>query len=240
MTKKTNDGGFTLIELIVVMGIILFLCGISFGVILTIVRDEALISKAQEIKNVVREFSSKARSQKRPYRIIFDFGRGSMRIFSSGLDGKFGSFEDQKAGEDDVLERELLLPRSMYFERAITPPPNDEEGNPRRQPKKVGDPLPDPNENDEVGALLLHGERYIEIQRIIPLNNTIVQTGTDEMLDVPTTDWEACTNADIIIGKYGSHKKILIDIMQASAQIKVKIAKLKVEEVEEEEEEEEE
>ncbi len=238
MTKRTSNSGFTLIELLIVMGIVLLLCGMSFGVILAIARDEALISKSQEIKNTVREFSSKARAQKRPYRIIFDFGRGSMRIFSSGLDGKFGSIENHEAGKDDVLEREIILPRSMYFERAITEPPDGEDGNPLRQPKDVSEPLPDPNENDQVGSLLLHGERYIEIQEIIPLDNTIVRTGTEEMLDVPTTDWEACTNADIIIGKYGSKKKILIDITQASAQIKTKLAEL-VEEDEEEEEEDE-
>ena len=249
MTKRDrhNRNGFTLIEIITVLGILLFLSGISYSVIFFIIREDELLTEGQQVADIIRLYASRARTRRIPHRIIFDFGRGSMRIFSAGPDRRFGTEDDLEAYEDDFMEEEHFLPRSMYFERAIMK--YEEFDGYNRPPTDLDEDLYDPNQNYTTGALLLHPNRYIEMQLLVPGTGKVPEnTGEEEdedeeeeettgnIFDVPETKWIKSVNADIIIAKYNERKKVLIDIRPLTGRVYVKVNTLQTEETEETEE----
>ncbi|MFH1549451.1 MAG: type II secretion system protein [Planctomycetota bacterium] len=244
--NRQNRNGFTLIEIITVLGILMFLSGISYSVIFIIIREDELLTEGQQIADIIRLYASKARTKRIPHRIIFDFGRGSMRIFSAGPDRRFGTEDDLEAYEDDFMEEEHFLPRSMYFERAIMT--HEEFEGPYSRPlTDLDEDLYDPNQNYTTGTLLLHPNRYIEMQLLVPGTGKVPEnTGeededeeeeetTGNIFDVPETKWIKSINADIIVAKYNERKRVLIDIRPLTGRVYVKVNALKVEEIEPEE-----
>jgi len=250
MTKRDrhNRNGFTLIEIITVLGILLFLSGISYSVIFIIIREDELLTEGQQIADIIRLYASRARTKRIPHRIIFDFGRGSLRIFSAGPDRRFGTEDDLEAYEDDFMEEEHFLPRSMYFERAVMTY-EEFEGPYSKPPTDLDEDLYDPNQNYTTGTLLLHPDRYIEMQLLVPATGKVPENTVEEdedeededeeeeettgnIFDVPETKWIKSVNADIIIAKYNERKKVLIDIRPLTGRVYIKVNALKTEETE--------
>jgi len=226
-----KKSGFTLIELIIVIGIITTLSMMSVGVIYVIIAEDELVTEGQNIQDTILRYANKARVERTPYRIIFDFGRGSLRVYTSGIDRKFGSIDDSDAYADDKLEKEFMLPRGMYFERAVITLDESGEQPPSPDPDEE---LPDPNFRNVTGAILLHPNRYMELQKIIPGEGTIQEDEEEEEdweeedddeinLDISETKWIASIDADIIVSKYGERKKILIDVRPLVGKIYFKV-----------------
>ncbi len=240
MTRRDRQhrNGFTLIEIVSVLGILMFLAGVSYSVIFVILREDELLTEGQNIADIIRLYANKARTRRIPHRIIFDFGRGSMCIFSAGPDRRFGTEDDLEAYEDDFKEGEHFLPRSMYFERAIITH-KEFEGPHNRPLTDLDVKRREPNQNYATGTLLLHPDRYIEMQRLVPRTGKVAEYiwergeeegeegDTSNILDVPETKWIKSVNADIIIAKYNERKRVLIDIRPLTGRVYVKVDTLK-------------
>ena len=256
---KKNKAGFTLLELIIVMAIIMTISGISLTVIQMIARDQAMSTTAIKIENLITKYRNKTMSTQDPYQIIFDRHRNSIRVFWCGIDGVLDKQGDANAGRDDILVEELFLDWDMKFDKAVIERQYMRNANDKTAPMPPDDPDAEhsdyngkQDEDDEVyaaGALILHADGSIEFAKVRPApgnfqNVPLYQGGEgaaledEPALDVAHSKFGKKIDAEIIISRAGERKRILIEINPNTGKVSTKITVMEKEDEPEEDDDE--
>jgi len=222
MKERRDKYGFTIVELLIVIGVMLTIGGMSVYAVTQFLREDRLVIEGQKIELWMRQQREQARALRQDRRVIFDFVRRSLRVYSAGIDNAFGSFSNPG---DDVFEEEFFLDKGMSFERAVIKA-SDYQGGAAYFPELSGGEPPTAfsHANYETGAIVFKRSGKIDMEKYTPLTGA----ATDSLsFDVSTSDWETDKNADIIIISRGEPKRLLIDVRSLGGQVDSKVARLK-------------
>jgi len=224
--KRVKDKqGYTLVELLIVIGIMMLIAGMSTFALTMFLAQDRLANQGGRIRQFMQQQRVHARTTRIDRRIIFDFTRRSMLVYSAGPDNTFGSYDNP--GPDDVFEEEFMLDKGLWFEKAVmkltvyqgeggTEPffPEAQQG---------AAPLPYNQAPYRTGALRFQRDGKVAIEKLTP------QTGIVEPslnFDVSTSAWEANKDADIIIASKGERKRLLIDVKPLLGSVDCKVEEL--------------
>jgi prepilin-type N-terminal cleavage/methylation domain-containing protein len=223
MKPAGNKKGFTLVELLIVISIILALSAISVTTVLMFISEDKLSLEGDKIEVFLRRQRQRVRTTRMERRVILDFVRRSMRVYSPGQDRVFGSPDNIDAGEDDTLEEEFFLDKGLYFQRAVMK--LEDYLGPEPFFENVEEELmPSADTYDEyvTGALLFKRDGTIELQKITPGTGEVDDESSIN-LDVSTTKWHLNEDADIIIALKAEPKRLLIDVKPGAGRFVSKV-----------------
>lgn len=233
MRRSGNDSGFTMAEMIIVIGVMLSLFAVSYAAISAFLKEDALALQGQRLEVFFGKQRQRVRTTRIERRVVFDFVRRSMLVYTPGPDKIFGA-PGNDAGEDDRLEEEVFLDKGLFFEKAVMTLDEFSGGSGDWQMRpffEYDDPekdMPAANEHDQflTGALLFKKDGTIVIQKIRPGTGQLDESISSVNLDVSTSKWHTNSDADIIIANRGELKRLLIDVKPLAGKVAAKVARL--------------
>ncbi len=261
---KKKTAGFTMLELIIVMAIIMTLSAISITVIQMIARDQAMSKTTTRIENLIAKYRDAAMRTHDSYQIIFDRHRNSIRVFWCGPDGVLDRPGDANAGRDDELVEEMFLDWDMQFDKAViekqymldkdgnvmpAPPDDPDVGRPDYNGKIYDDEEEEEEEEEErvyaTGVLILHTDGSIELAKMRPEPGNFEEVPLYKHGDDGTLEDEPLFNvshskfldkvdAEIIISRIGDLRKVFIEINPYTGKVSTQITIMKYEDEDEE------
>lgn len=242
--------GFTLVELLIVMGVILAIASMSVFAVTMFLREDRMSFEGKKIEALIREQREKARTTRLDRRLIFDFVRRSILIQAATGQNVFPTYNPNLPGTDDTTKcdpnfiKEEFLGSGMWFEKAIILKKNYTGGDPyfpeenvvttlaaatgagagKDTNTKVGPmPLVKDHINADTTSIRLRRDGTIGIEKY-----NIAKGVAQESLsyDVPTSAYNSDADADIIIALKGEKKRLLIDIRPLSGTVESQVTQL--------------
>jgi len=218
MNERTSIHGYTLVELLIVIGIMLTIAGMSVYAVTMFLKEDKLAYEGTKIELLMRRLREEAHTTRIDRRVIFDFVRRSMIVYRAGDDNTFGSLNAPKLGAENPLE-EVFLDQGMWFEKAIMKASDYGGGKPFFPEDMGGEPprLVD-HPDARTGCLTFKRDGTITIGTIIPSSGVVTQE-----VDISTSDWDAGTDADIIIAMRGEARRLLIDVRSLAGAVRSRV-----------------
>jgi len=221
LKDRRDQHGYTLVELLIVIGIMLIIAGMSTFALAMFLSEDKLANEGGRIDLFIQQQRQHARTTRIDRRIVFDFVRRSMLVYSAGQDNTFGSYTNPG---DDVFEEEFMLAKGLWFEKAAIKLSEYQGGKPFFPEVESGSaPLPYNQAPYLTGALRFKRDGTIAIEKLTPTTGTVQESLN---FDVPTSAFDTNKDADIIIAAKGQKKRLLIDIRPLAGSVDYKVEEL--------------